>query len=425
MRILKIVTFVIALSVCLTILFFTFVCLGSSFGKDIREGPILKNVFLTLREPSWTYYEKRIQRSSVYLPLKRRIVTREEKRTFETDGVVLVSSVLDASEYTMIEKAGKKFVQMPSLTCILAQIIGVGGYFLKYEAFCQHPRTIESGLQKVATESAIAHVAHQFLKTQNDDAAVVRLLRDTIMVAGNRLTMNWHIDRPVFFNGTKGLIVWCPSTFINGNENGLLFINGSNHAFAQTNIDHFPRIMPTIRKFAQRNSQIIAPNLKPGDCLFFQDTTVHSAIAGERKNDKHRVAYQLRFFLSDLQQAPKKKYGQTWAFHPLDTFRALSRRGRPTSSWSFIYPAFLFDNYTNLSQINLHQDQTNLPAHATLFEWMRFTLSMIPRYFQIVYALTMMLPLDIPHFESSYDCSNMSLTYYQENFTNSSNEKAV
>lgn len=319
-----------------------------------RHYPVGSLVMKWLRDPRWAYDD--VTSSMTYRP-KTREVSASEFDSYVRDGVVLVQKVLDSTEVRKIHDAGQRIAEKPALSCILGQLLSVGGTFWPYNATCQFTRLVDQGIHDVATNSPLAHVAHQLI-------GPVRLLRDTLMVTASRFKLNWHVDRPVFFDDHKAVIAWCPTTTVSS----LMFLNGTHRIFDWARQEHFPRLYPAINAFGHNQTEYYAPMVEPGDCLFFDDAVVHTS------NNGSRTALQLRFFHSTSK--PTTSLGGTWSFHPLEFIRAISFDGRPKDPWwSLLYPSFHFgaqvscDNATSSSKL----------TPATPFEWLQDILFLAPK----------------------------------------------
>lgn len=240
-----------------------------------------------------------------------RIAEADVKR-FETEGAILVKSVIPQELLARLSSAADKFLSAEK------GMMGEPNYFKRLGL---HAR--DEAFHEVCFKSAVPALAAQLLRSDR-----VNLLYDQLFVkeGGNPAPTPWHNDLPYWpLLGTGVLTVWVGLDRITLENGGLEFISGSHawkqwyrpfysdndgrvtkHFYAGDDTDKIYAEMPDFTREREKH-KIIAFDMDPGDALVFHSLTMHGAPGNNRKDMKRR-GYAIRMTGDDV----RYRSGPVW-----------------------------------------------------------------------------------------------------------------
>ncbi|MFV0260131.1 MAG: phytanoyl-CoA dioxygenase family protein [Acidimicrobiales bacterium] len=224
---------------------------------------------------------------------------------FAQDGVVVVRGLMTANELEMISAGINKVLANPSSAARVVSADDDPGLF--FEDFSRWGEIDELG--KVALRSAVPRTAAELM-----DSPTARFYHDHILVKEPETIQPtpWHQDAPYYNVEGRGISAWIPVDPI-PKEGSPEFWAGSHlgpwrlpRSFLDQQAKWFPEgtlaEVPDID--ADRSSYDIRRwALDPGDVVFFDFATVHSA-PGFPFSYRRRVL-SLRFLSADARHAPR------------------------------------------------------------------------------------------------------------------------
>ncbi len=229
------------------------------------------------------------------------MVTSDEKhrKTYSSDGVVLLKGVLDATQRDALGQAVERTIDEST------------NYF-HYRMLWPH----DEALSKLCRESVLPQLAAQFLNTDK-----VNLLFDQLFVkeANSNAATGWHNDQPYWpVRGDSLLSVWITLDSVTRDGGAMEFVRGShrwNRRFAPFHADptggfsHYvastdsdKERLPDIDA-AREQYDIVSFDMQPGDALVFHGLTVHGARAN--RLPRRRRAYAVRYIGEEARYWPE------------------------------------------------------------------------------------------------------------------------
>ena len=222
---------------------------------------------------------------------------------FARDGVVVVRGLLTDDERNVVEKGIERVLADPGPLAITASAEDDPGLFV--EDFCRWSEIEE--IARVAMHSGIPKAAAELM-----DSPTARFYHDHVLVKepATRQPTPWHQDQPYYNVNGRGISAWIPVDPI-PRDGGPEFWAGSHlgpwrmpRTFLDQDARWFPEgtlaEMPDIEQDRSRYD-IRQWQLAPGDVLFFDFLTVHSA-PGFPFEGRRRVL-SLRYLSGDARHA--------------------------------------------------------------------------------------------------------------------------
>lgn len=232
-----------------------------------------------------------------------RPITEAESAAFETDGVVLLSGLLDDDWLDQLAEAIERDIANPAP--------GYHGYDSpdggRFHGNFDNWRA-DAAFARYCLESPLPVVAAQLL---HEDS--VNLFYDQLFVK-ERSTPSptpWHNDQPYWpIAGRQAMSLWVTLDPVTLESGGLEFIRGSHlwdrwfqpRTFAKGGYEYEinPSYEPIPDFEAERdNLDLVSWDMEPGDLLAFHSLAVHYA-GGNLLTDRRRRGYTVRYTGSDV-----------------------------------------------------------------------------------------------------------------------------
>lgn len=236
----------------------------------------------------------------------RKLPTLDEISAFQRDGAVIIRSLFNADEMTLMEQGIERNMAAPSDLAIVASRPEDPGYFI--EDFCNWQRIEE--YRRFIFESPAAQAAGSLMGSKQ-----VRLYHDHLLVKEPKTSAKtpWHQDQPYYnIDGMMNCSMWLPVDPV-AVESTLRFVAGSHsdgwlmpRSFMSNEAKWFPegtlKDLPDIDAEPDK-FKILQWALEPGDALFFHMLTLHGA--GGVAGGKRRRVLSVRFMGDDIVHAPR------------------------------------------------------------------------------------------------------------------------
>ncbi len=234
------------------------------------------------------------------------VITPEQIRIYQRDGVVLVRGVLSAAEVDLATAAIEQVLASPSPLAQVASSATDPGSFTEDFRRWNDIAAIET----LAKHSQVPRVAAELM-----GSPTVRLFHDHVLVKEGGTTQRtpWHQDQPYYNVDGRGVSAWIPVDHVP--QAGCLelvatthrgpwlmprtFLAGEAKWFPEGSLKELPdvdanRAALTIRRY----------EMEPGDAIFFDFLTVHGA-PGFPFDGRRRVL-SLRYLSDEARHAPRR-----------------------------------------------------------------------------------------------------------------------
>jgi len=246
------------------------------------------------------------------------MVADDAVTAYAQDGVAVVRGLMTPAELELITVGINKVLDNRSSASRIASSIDDPGLFV--EDFCRWGEIDE--ISKVALRSGVPRVAAELM-----DSPTARFYHDHVLVkeSGTKQPTPWHQDQPYYNVSGRGISAWIPvdkipkegcPEFWAGSHLGpwrlpRSFLEQEAHWFPEGSLTEMPDIEADRSRYDIRRW-----SLSPGDVIFFDFATVHSA-PGFPFSGRRRVL-SLRYLGPDARHAPRP-----WTTSP--DFPGLSR----------------------------------------------------------------------------------------------------
>lgn len=233
------------------------------------------------------------------------MVSEDSIAAYARDGVVVIRNLLTREEVEFVEAGIERVLARPSSSAITASAPDDPGLFV--EDFNRWSEIDEIG--RVALRSGIPRAATELM-----DSPTARLFHDHILVKepGTRQPTPWHQDQPYYNVSGRGISAWIPvdpvprdgsPEFWAGSHLGpwrlpRTFLDNEARWFPEGTLAEMPDINADRSRYDIRQWK-----LDPGDVLFFDFLTVHSA-PGFPFGGRRRVL-SLRYLSADARHASR------------------------------------------------------------------------------------------------------------------------
>lgn len=233
------------------------------------------------------------------------MVAEDAVSAYARDGVVVVRGLMSPDELAMIETGLTKALNDRSPAAVVASEADDPGLFV--EDFCRWSEIDEIG--RAALSSGVPKAAAELM-----DSPSARFYHDHILVKepGTRQRTPWHQDQPYYNVNGHGISAWIPidavpkagcPEFWAGSHLGpwrlpRTFLDREAKWFPEGTLDELPDIEADRSRYDIRSWA-----LTPGDVVFFDFLTVHSA-PGFPFEGSRRVL-SLRYLSADARHAKR------------------------------------------------------------------------------------------------------------------------
>lgn len=242
-----------------------------------------------------------------YANLPQRMLTDEEIKLYQNDGVIMVKQAIDPNWMEMVEAGVEEARQNRSL---VGRFMSrkVEGY--QMDIFLWKRIDI---LRDLIYYGPFAHWAQQLMDTNE-----VRFFYDQMFVKepGTDAPTPWHQDLSFWpIRGEQICSFWIPCDPVTRQSSGLLYVKGSHKwpqrfrayspdyvaALIDDTMDEIPDINGNPDKY-----DLVDWEMEPGDILMFHPLTLHGSF-GNASRVRRRRALALRWVGDDVVYAPTEK----------------------------------------------------------------------------------------------------------------------
>ncbi len=240
-----------------------------------------------------------------------RAITEQEVASFQKDGIVNLSGILDNAWVEYLRDAVARELENPGPKYYAYDGDGPGKFHGNQEIW-----QVDDGFAEYCLRSPLPAIAGQFLAANK-----VNLYFDHLFVKepGAQSPTPWHNDQPYWpINGTQVMSFWLALDEVTKDSGAVEFICGSHKwdrwfqpkSFADSekkkNYDLNENYEP-LPDFDKERGQhkIVSFDMKPGDLVAFHSLTVHGS-GGNQRSDRSRRGYAVRYTGDDVTYDPRK-----------------------------------------------------------------------------------------------------------------------
>jgi ectoine hydroxylase-related dioxygenase (phytanoyl-CoA dioxygenase family) len=233
-------------------------------------------------------------------------VAPESIEAFRRDGAACIRGAFSGEHIALVAASIERNLAEPSERALVASRPDDPGRF--FEDFCNWQQLPD--LERVVRSSPAAAIAGELMGAER-----VRFYHDHVLVKepGTTQRTPWHQDQPYYnIDGTQTCSVWIPvdqvtraSTleFVAGSHIGpwmmpRTFLDNQARWFPEGSLEELPDI-----ESARSEYEIVGWELEPGDAVFFNMLTLHSA--GGVDGMRRRRVLSLRFLGDDVTHTPR------------------------------------------------------------------------------------------------------------------------
>lgn len=225
--------------------------------------------------------------------MTRELVTDNDIRTYETDGIVCVRGAFGREWIELLAAGVEKNIAQPGPLHTVQQTANDPGFFLT--DFCMAHRLEE--FRRFAVASPAAEIAARLMRSTR-----VNFFYDGLWVKerGTPKRTRWHQDQPYYsVDGRHMCILWLPLDPV-PREVCLELVRGSHNwgrwfqpELTRTGRDLYPENtaferMPDIEG-ARSHYDIVAFDMQPGDAIAFHGMIVHGAPGNPGSTNRRRA----------------------------------------------------------------------------------------------------------------------------------------
>ena len=242
--------------------------------------------------------------------MSRPLTTEDQRRTFATDGVVLVPGVLDPAVLqamagpvaaTLLDPStGGDLTEMGALLDGAAEPVPEARG--RFRGGVDHWQTMDE-FRHFACDTTLPAVAAELMGSSS-----VALYEDSVLVKepGTEETTKWHVDFSYFhIDGNQACTFWCPLDAVDHTNGATRYLVGSHLDTTEYRPNYFVSDIPmhgtegeVVPVVDEADPRIVSFSAQPGDVVVHHSRTLHSASAN--RSDRNRRVISVRYCGDDI-----------------------------------------------------------------------------------------------------------------------------
>ncbi len=240
-----------------------------------------------------------------------RLLTEQEIRTYEEDGIVLLKGMFDADWVDRLRALVDEDMAKPGKLCQELTQEGNPGRFF-FDTFMW---TYNDGFKEAVFKSPAAQIAASAMRSDKVNIFFDQLL---IKEPGTTERTPWHHDMPYWpVIGSQVCTVWVALDAVTAESGSVEYVKGSHkwgqryRADAFAGDGRYKEDLPKVPDIDTMRDEVemLQFEFEPGDCTVHHALLVHGA-PGNARSDSRRRAYVTRWAGADATYHPRENIQQ-------------------------------------------------------------------------------------------------------------------